>query len=108
MTTMTTWKQPVKVPAIDTYREALGQLRIAADALDQAHSMLRDINLHHLGTGSGVYFVSIANMANRADKLITNLMEETCEECGKAFSLSPDCLEGPCRQTETKEEETDG
>ena len=88
------------VSAVTTYNEALKQLKIAAEALDQAHSMLRDINLNHLGTGSGAYFVSIANMAQRAEQLVVNLQEEVCEECGNTLAENVACLEGRCHLVE--------
>ena len=42
---MTNTFRPVKVSATVTYSEALEQLRIAADALDQARAMLKDIGI---------------------------------------------------------------
>lgn len=85
------------LPAV-RYREALEQLRIAADALDQAHSMLRDINMHHIGTGSGPYRLSLGQIGARAFGLVTALENDECDECGRKVSENADCLAGWCAE----------
>jgi hypothetical protein len=82
------------VKAAVLFEEALEELRKASDALDQARSMLRDLNLLYLGTGSGPGFITIGQMAERAGRLVENLIGETCENCGKLLRENPGCLVG--------------
>ena len=82
--------------AITTYNEALEQLRIAAEALDQARAMLRDIGLQHIGSGSGPYRLTVNQLADRAEAAYRSLQNEECEECGKPVAENEDCLEGRC------------
>ena len=83
--------------AITTYNDALQFLRDAADALDQARAALKDIGLQHLGTGSGPSFVTVSQMADRAEKLVANLQNEECEMCGAPLAGNEVCLEGGCQ-----------
>lgn len=85
-----------KVSAIVIYNEALGQLQIAADALDQARSMLKDIGLQHIGSRSGPYRLTVSQLADRAEEAFRSLQNEECEECGKPVAENEDCLEGRC------------
>ena len=93
---MTNTFRPVKVSATVTYSEALEQLRIAADALDQARAMLKDIGLQHIGSGSGPYRLTVNQLADRALGAFTSLQNEECEECGTPVAQSEACLEGRC------------
>ena len=92
--------RPVKVSAIVRYNEALEQLRIAAEALDQARAMLKDIGLQHIGTGNGPYRLTVSQIADRAEGLVRSLENEECEECGRLLAGNEVCLEGRCHLTE--------
>jgi hypothetical protein len=95
-TTVTATK---KAPAIETYREAVSQLTDAVNALDQAHSMLRDMDLHNSITAKlwGRY-VSLGEAVNLADNLLRDAQNITCDNCGKPMAEINECLEGTCQE----------
>ena len=85
------------VPAIQTYKEALSELVTAVNALDQAHSMLKDIDLHNcISTKCWGRWVSLKEAVDIADGLLREAQKLTCEECGKPMAENEDCLEGNC------------
>ena len=90
----------MKAKATDRYREALAHLIIAAEALDQARAMLKDIGLQHIGTGNGPYRLTVSQIADRAEGLVRSLENEECEECGRLLAGNATCLEGRCHLTE--------
>jgi hypothetical protein len=88
-----------KQSAIETYREAVSQLIDAVNALDQAHAMLRDIDLHNcIATKTWGRWVSLCDAVNIADGLLRAAQNITCDDCGKPCAEINECLEGTCLQ----------
>ena len=86
-----------KVNALTTYQEALSQLTDAVNALDQAHAMLKDINLHnYIDAKLWGRPVDISDALNIADGLLRDLQNVRCPDCDKPMSGSEDCLSGCC------------
>ena len=72
----------------ETYLEALGELRKATNAADQAHSMLLDLKCVELGDTQdpalcyrGSY-VTIPFLVNRLSATVKALESAHCDECG--------------------------
>lgn len=86
--------------AMTTYNDALRFLRDAADALDQARAALKDIGLQHVGSRSGMYRLTVSQLADRAEEAIRSLENEECEECGTPVAESEACLECRCHLSE--------
>lgn len=86
-----------KQPAIATYREAVSEIQNAVNALDQAHAMLKDIDLHnYIATKVWGRFANIQDAVNLADGLLRDLQNATCPDCGKPMAEAEDCLLGHC------------
>lgn len=82
---------------LELYREALQQLAVAMDQLDQADAILRDINLAWIasdGRGSQ-YGLSVSKLHSRLESIVANLEQLDCDECGRAIRNHPhaDCKE---------------
>lgn len=87
--------------AVATYKEAVSFLIDAVNALDQAHALLRDIDLHqYISTKSWGRHVNLLDAVAIADKLLYDAQHVTCEECGKPMAESEDCLSGRCPELE--------
>ena len=83
--------------AVAKYNEALSQLIDAVNALDQAHAMLKDIDLHnYISTKTWGRHVSMLDAVAIADKLLFDLQNATCPDCGKPFAENEECLSGVC------------
>jgi hypothetical protein len=83
--------------ALTTYKEAISELINAVNALDQAHSLLRDIDLHHyIDTAYGARRHNVHDAVNIADELLRQLQNVECPECGNPMAESEDCLSGCC------------
>lgn len=83
--------------AVATYNEAVSQLIDAVNALDQAHALLKDIDLHqYISTKTWGRHVSLLDAVAIADKLLYDLQNVTCEYCGKPMAESEDCLSDHC------------
>jgi hypothetical protein len=83
--------------AITSYREAAEQLQIAAEAIDQAHAMLRDLNIHnYIETGRGPYRQTLNSAYGIINGLLQDLINSTCPDCGKPLADNIDCLEDRC------------
>lgn len=83
--------------ALTTYKEAISELITAVNALDQAHSMLKDIDLHHyITTGYTYHRLNVQDAVNIADGLLRQLQNVECPECGNPMAESEDCLSGCC------------
>jgi cellobiose-specific phosphotransferase system component IIA len=87
-----------QMSALSTFREALLELENAADALDQAHSSLKQLGLHKYRKGS--YGRSIELLSDDAFELLKYLRQVECEECGKAMGENENCLNGSCYNPE--------
>jgi hypothetical protein len=88
----------LKTPAAVTYREALQQLRAAEEAIDQAHAMLRDLNLHDwIETGRGPYRQTLNSAYGIVHGLCEDLQNVLCPECGQPMAERTDCLEQRCK-----------
>lgn len=82
---------------ITTYNEAISELINAVNALDQAHSMLKDIDLHHyVTTGYTYHRLNVKDAVNIADNLLRALQDVRCPDCDKPMAESEDCLGGCC------------
>jgi hypothetical protein len=83
--------------AITTYKEAVSELINAVNALDQAHSMLKDIGWdNYISTKTWGRHVCIDEAVEIADGLLRDLQNIVCPECGKLMAESEDCLSGCC------------
>lgn len=83
--------------AITTYREAVSQLIDAVNALDQAHALLKDIDLHnYVMTRVWGRPMNLSDAVNIADGLLRDAQNLTCPDCGKPMTESEDCLSGHC------------
>jgi phage FluMu protein Com len=92
--------------AITTYREAIEQLKIAEEALDQAHAMLRDLNLHnYIDTGRGPYRQTVSSAFDIVNGLLKDLQKARCIECDKPLAENEVCLESKCAEVERLREE---
>jgi hypothetical protein len=79
------------------YAEALAELRKAEEALDQAHSMLKDLNLDcYIEAGLRGHKLTVANVHALVDALETDLEHVQCPECGNDMSANVACLSGHC------------
>lgn len=83
--------------AVESYREALNQLTDAVNALDQAHAALRDIDLHnYISSKYWGRHVNLPDAVAIADKLLFDLQNVTCPDCGQPMADAEDCLAGDC------------
>ena len=83
--------------AVAKYNEALSQLIDAVNALDQAHAMLKDIDLHtYIQTRACGRLTSLKEAVDIADGLLRDLQNVTCPDCGKPMAESEECLSGVC------------
>lgn len=83
--------------AVEKYNEALSQLIDAVNALDQAHALLKDIDLHnYIATKTWGRHINLSDAVNIADGLLRDLQNATCPDCGKPFAANEDCLSGAC------------
>jgi hypothetical protein len=79
------------------YNEAIGQLQAAADAIDQAHAMLRDLKLHnYIETGRGPYRQTLNSAYGIVSGLLEDLQNVTCPDCGKPMAADSDCMANRC------------
>jgi hypothetical protein len=80
---------------VELYREALQQLAVAMDQVDQAHATLKDLNLSWIRSGRAPYSVDIANIYDHLESIAGSLEKMDCDECGRAISGHPhaDCKE---------------
>lgn len=90
-----------KQSAVATYKEAVSFLTDAVNALDQAHALLKDMDLHNSIAGKlwGRH-VNLAEAVKIADDLLRDLQEVKCDECDKPMAESEDCLSGHCPSLE--------
>ena len=87
----------VKPTAIETYNQAVSQLIDAVNALDQAQDLLKSIDLHnYISTKTWGRHVNLLDAVAMADKLLFDLQNATCPDCGKPFAENEDCLSGIC------------
>jgi hypothetical protein len=64
------------------YQQALDQVRIAAEALDQAHSMLKDVKLDkHVDSGPGSLRLSIQHLSRYTSGLLEDMQITDCPDC---------------------------
>ena len=83
--------------AESTWRDAIEQLLIAANAIDQAHAMIRDLNLHnYIETGRGPYRQTLNSAFGIVIGLLRDLQEVICPECSNPMAENPACLAGNC------------
>lgn len=83
--------------AITTYNEAISELITAVNALDQAHSMLKDIDLHdYIDSGYSYRRLNVKDAVNIADGLLRALQDVRCPDCDTPMAESEDCLSGCC------------
>jgi hypothetical protein len=83
--------------AITTYKEAVSELINAVNALDQAHSMLKDIGWdNYISTKTWGRHVSLLDAVAMTDKLLFDAQNATCPECAKPLAESEDCLSSCC------------
>jgi cellobiose-specific phosphotransferase system component IIA len=87
-----------QMSALSTFREALLEIENAADALDQAHSSLKQLGLHRYRKGA--YGESIESLSEHAFELLKYLRQVKCEECDKALGENEACLNGTCYNPE--------
>jgi hypothetical protein len=88
------------ISAITTYREAVEQLQIATDAIDQAHSMLKDLKLDNcIQTGYGSRR-TIRAVSFDVESLLEDLKRLACDDCGQPLAENIACLEGRCPAVE--------
>lgn len=94
---MTATKQSARA----TYEEAVSFLTDAVNALDQAHSLLKDLDLHqYISTKLWGRHASLLDAVAVVDKLLYDAQNVVCEECGKPMAESEDCLSGHCPELE--------
>jgi hypothetical protein len=94
------------ISAITTYREAVEQLQLAANAIDQAHAMLKDLELdNYIDTGHGMYRQTVKSAHRIVDGLLEDLKQAGCPDCGKRLADNIDCLENRCPDVLSAEDE---
>jgi hypothetical protein len=84
--------------ALKVYREALLELENAADALDQAHSLFKQVGLHK--ARKSAYRKPVESLSEYAFELLKYLREIECEECGKPLGENEACMQGRCYNPE--------
>lgn len=83
--------------AIQTYKDAMSELTDAVNALDQAHSALKDLDLHrYISAKLWGRYVDIEDVVNIADALLGDLQRVICPDCNQPMAESEDCLSGQC------------
>jgi hypothetical protein len=83
------------VSKTDIYNDAVKELRTAADALDQAHAMLRDLGLQNwIETGKAQYRQTVGSASKIAMGLYEDLKNLKCPECDKPMTEA--CLDNRC------------
>jgi hypothetical protein len=83
--------------ATTTYNEAISELITAVNALDQAHSMLKDLDLHNYVTSGYSYrHLNVKDAVNIADNLLRALQNVKCPDCDKPMGESEACLSCCC------------
>jgi len=88
---------------LQLHAEALEQLRIAEEALDQAHSMLKDLNLeNYIQSGPRMRSgqMTVADAHGVVANLMADLASVECPECGQDMSKNEACLSGHCPSLE--------
>jgi hypothetical protein len=81
------------------YAEALAELRKAEEALDQAHAMLKDLNLDcYIEAGPRMRSgrMTVADTYSVVAGLAKDLETVACPECGNDMSANVACLSGRC------------
>jgi hypothetical protein len=92
----------IKTPALEIYKEAVDEMTNAVNALDQALSMLRDIDLdNYISTKIWGRYVSLRDAVDIANRLLSDLQNVKCMDCGKPMAASEECLSGNCPSLET-------
>jgi hypothetical protein len=91
------------IPATETYKEAVSYLIDAVNALDQAHSVLKDNNLHDcVAVKLHGRWVNIGEAVEVTDGLLRDLQNVRCPDCDQPMAESEDCLTGNCPSLEGK------
>jgi hypothetical protein len=91
------------ISAIETYKQAVSYLIDAVNALDQAHSVLKDHNLHEcIAVKFRGRHLSIGEAVEIADGLLRDLQNVRCPDCDQPMAESEDCLTGCCPSLEGK------
>ena len=78
-----------RLTPIEAYTEAVEQLLGAVDALDQAHSTMRDAGVDDVASRrSGG--LSIRGLVLHAEGILTELQRAACDDCGHPLSKHGD------------------
>ena len=102
-----------KINAVTTYREAIEQLQIAEEAIDQAHAMLLDLKLNNwIEAGCGRYRQTLGRYRQTPGSaydivhgLLEDLKNAACPECGEPLADNIACLEQRCPSLLSAEDE---
>jgi hypothetical protein len=85
------------IPATEAYKEAVSYLIDAVNALDQAHSVLKDHNLHEcIAVRRGGRWLTVGETVEIADGLLRDLQNVRCPDCDQPMAGAEDCLAGAC------------
>lgn len=81
--------------AMERLQEAIEQMKTAAEALDQAHAMMRDLKLHnYVETGCGPYRQTLSSAYGIVEGLQKDMETLACMDCGQP--MNAECLAGRC------------
>ncbi len=88
----------MKPTRYEIYAQALAQLAVAVEALDQAHASMRDAQVDDVATTNGTWPgpMTVTKLRISATGLLNALHHAECEDCGLPYSLHggiPDILE---------------
>jgi hypothetical protein len=78
---------------LEVYREAILQLGVAVDQLDQAHSVLKEIGLHRYTGPLGRR--SMEEVCVDAERVLAQVETLECDSCGRAVAAHQ---EGECAE----------
>jgi hypothetical protein len=85
------------VSRTEIYNAALEQLRIADEAMDQAHAMLKDLGLDdYVETGYGPRRQNARSLSLAVSGLLEDLRDVKCPDCGEPLSGNEACLANRC------------
>lgn len=82
---------PRKLTQVEIYMEALRQLEVAVDELDQAHSTLRQVDMERYSASRvrNRGRLTIKEIYEHAESLLKDLNAADCEECGALIVMHP-------------------
>lgn len=76
---------------IETFREAVRQLTVAVEEIDQAHATLRDVGLHNYAASKvrNQRRLNLEELYDHAESLLRDLEGSECDACGLLIGQHP-------------------